>query len=212
MASFFCDEWKGVFIRTLVVEKLASFCLRLNGLIIPLRRLKILKNKRPFFILFYISKQELFRLYLVKQNASNTLAINFQSSLILVSFIERIFLLTTCPSHSVIFIPASISLLSNSHMTLFFVCWLRILHSLHTNESYWLERVYCSLDVWHTRRQFVSVVSSLIFIQRLKESVVVEETLWYVMDAITLTRHSLEGKVPLIGFTGAPVISTVEHR
>ena len=26
----------------------------------------------------------------------------------------------------------------------------------------------------------------------------------YVFDAITLTRHKLEGKVPLIGFTGAP--------
>lgn len=30
------------------------------------------------------------------------------------------------------------------------------------------------------------------------------ETLQYVFDAITLTRHKLEGKVPLIGFTGAP--------
>lgn len=27
----------------------------------------------------------------------------------------------------------------------------------------------------------------------------------YVGDAITLTRHRIEGKVPLIGFTGAPV-------
>lgn len=27
----------------------------------------------------------------------------------------------------------------------------------------------------------------------------------YVGDAITLTRHKIEGKVPLIGFTGAPV-------
>ena len=27
----------------------------------------------------------------------------------------------------------------------------------------------------------------------------------YVFDAITLTRKKLEGKVPLIGFTGAPV-------
>lgn len=31
----------------------------------------------------------------------------------------------------------------------------------------------------------------------------VEEDLKYVGDAITLTRHKLEGKVPLIGFTGA---------
>lgn len=29
-------------------------------------------------------------------------------------------------------------------------------------------------------------------------------TLQYVFDAITLTRHKLEGKVPLLGFTGAP--------
>jgi uroporphyrinogen decarboxylase len=32
----------------------------------------------------------------------------------------------------------------------------------------------------------------------------VKVALKYVFDAITLTRHKLEGKVPLIGFTGAP--------
>ncbi|XP_078035373.1 uroporphyrinogen decarboxylase [Augochlora pura] len=32
----------------------------------------------------------------------------------------------------------------------------------------------------------------------------VENDLKYVAEAITLTRHKLEGKVPLIGFTGAP--------
>ena len=32
----------------------------------------------------------------------------------------------------------------------------------------------------------------------------VKTVLKYVYDAITLTRHKLEGKVPLIGFTGAP--------
>jgi uroporphyrinogen decarboxylase len=32
----------------------------------------------------------------------------------------------------------------------------------------------------------------------------VKEALKYVYDAISLTRHKLEGKVPLIGFTGAP--------
>jgi hypothetical protein len=32
----------------------------------------------------------------------------------------------------------------------------------------------------------------------------VRVALKYVFDAITLTRHKLEGKVPLIGFTGAP--------
>lgn len=31
----------------------------------------------------------------------------------------------------------------------------------------------------------------------------------YVFKAITLTRHRLEGKVPLLGFTGAPVIRVV---
>ena len=33
----------------------------------------------------------------------------------------------------------------------------------------------------------------------------VEKDLKYVGDAITLTRHKIEGKVPLIGFSGAPV-------
>jgi uroporphyrinogen decarboxylase len=32
----------------------------------------------------------------------------------------------------------------------------------------------------------------------------VEEDLKYVYEAITMTRHKLEGKVPLIGFSGAP--------
>lgn len=33
----------------------------------------------------------------------------------------------------------------------------------------------------------------------------VDEALKYVGDAITLTRHKLNGRVPLIGFSGAPV-------
>ena len=33
-------------------------------------------------------------------------------------------------------------------------------------------------------------------------------SLQYVFDAITLTRTKLEGKVPLLGFTGAPVSFT----
>lgn len=33
----------------------------------------------------------------------------------------------------------------------------------------------------------------------------VDKELSYVGEAIKLTRHSLQGKVPLIGFTGAPV-------
>ena len=32
----------------------------------------------------------------------------------------------------------------------------------------------------------------------------VKVSLKYMYDAISLTRHKLEGKVPLIGFTGAP--------
>lgn len=41
-------------------------------------------------------------------------------------------------------------------------------------------------------------------IDQLKEEGAVDR-LKYVGDAITLTRHKIEGKVPLIGFTGAPV-------
>ncbi len=42
-------------------------------------------------------------------------------------------------------------------------------------------------------------------INKLQLVVDVDKELSYVFSAITLTRHSLEGKVPLIGFTGAPV-------
>lgn len=41
-------------------------------------------------------------------------------------------------------------------------------------------------------------------IEQLQEEGAVSR-LTYVGDAITLTRHKIEGKVPLIGFTGAPV-------
>ena len=41
--------------------------------------------------------------------------------------------------------------------------------------------------------------------KKLDSNVNVKEKLGYVFDAITLTRHKLEGKVPLIGFSGAPV-------
>uniref|UniRef100_A0A9J8BCS2 Uroporphyrinogen decarboxylase n=1 Tax=Cyprinus carpio carpio TaxID=630221 RepID=A0A9J8BCS2_CYPCA len=41
-------------------------------------------------------------------------------------------------------------------------------------------------------------------LQRLKTKVDVWSELDYVFKAITLTRHRIEGKVPLIGFTGAP--------
>lgn len=45
-------------------------------------------------------------------------------------------------------------------------------------------------------------------LQRLKTKVDVSSELDYVFKAITLTRHKIEGKVPLIGFTGAPVRKT----
>lgn len=41
--------------------------------------------------------------------------------------------------------------------------------------------------------------------QKLKQEVDLEMSLGYVFSAITLTRFKLEGKVPLIGFSGAPV-------
>ena len=42
-------------------------------------------------------------------------------------------------------------------------------------------------------------------LQLLNPQVDVHTALGYVFKAITLTRHRIEGKVPLIGFTGAPV-------
>lgn len=41
-------------------------------------------------------------------------------------------------------------------------------------------------------------------IDKLKYPINVKEKLNYVFDAITLTRHTLKGKVPLLGFSGAP--------
>ncbi|KAG0296726.1 hypothetical protein BGZ97_004463, partial [Linnemannia gamsii] len=40
--------------------------------------------------------------------------------------------------------------------------------------------------------------------KRLNKKVDVRKELQYVFDAITMTRHALNGRVPLIGFTGAP--------
>lgn len=40
---------------------------------------------------------------------------------------------------------------------------------------------------------------------KLRQKVDVTAELGYVFQAITLTRHSLEGRVPLTGFSGAPV-------
>jgi len=41
-------------------------------------------------------------------------------------------------------------------------------------------------------------------LEKLDKNVIMKEKLDYVMHAITLTRHKLEGKVPLFGFSGAP--------
>ena len=41
-------------------------------------------------------------------------------------------------------------------------------------------------------------------LNRLRTTVDIEEHLGYVFDAITQTRHGLGGRVPLIGFCGAP--------
>ena len=41
-------------------------------------------------------------------------------------------------------------------------------------------------------------------LDKLDVNVDVKTKLSYVYEAITLTRHRLEGKVPLIGFSGAP--------
>lgn len=42
-------------------------------------------------------------------------------------------------------------------------------------------------------------------IEKLKKDIDAKKELGYVLEAITLTRHQLNGKVPLIGFSGAPV-------
>lgn len=42
-------------------------------------------------------------------------------------------------------------------------------------------------------------------IEKLNQKVDVKKELGYVFEAITLTRHTLDGRVPLIGFSGAPV-------
>ena len=42
-------------------------------------------------------------------------------------------------------------------------------------------------------------------LQRINQNINVKQSLDYVYKAITLTRHALQGKVPLIGFTGGPL-------
>ena len=41
-------------------------------------------------------------------------------------------------------------------------------------------------------------------LSRLNQEVDISQKLGYVMEAITLTRHCLGGRVPLLGFSGAP--------
>lgn len=43
-------------------------------------------------------------------------------------------------------------------------------------------------------------------LERLRDPAAVAKELGYVFQAITLTRQQLAGRVPLIGFAGAPVI------
>jgi len=49
-------------------------------------------------------------------------------------------------------------------------------------------------------------------IKSLRYPVDVNKELNYVFAAITLTRHRLDGKVPLIGFCGAPVSYSAAQR
>ncbi|XP_070563545.1 uroporphyrinogen decarboxylase-like [Ptychodera flava] len=51
---------------------------------------------------------------------------------------------------------------------------------------------------------FDDPISMVADLDRLVKDVDVNKVLGYVFEAITLTRHKLEGKVPLIGFAGAP--------
>jgi uroporphyrinogen-III decarboxylase len=44
-------------------------------------------------------------------------------------------------------------------------------------------------------------------LEKLNHNCDAKKELNYVYEAITLTRHTLDGKVPLIGFSGAPVIN-----
>lgn len=45
-------------------------------------------------------------------------------------------------------------------------------------------------------------------LERLRDPAAVASELGYVFQAITLTRQQLAGRVPLIGFAGAPVVWT----
>ena len=51
---------------------------------------------------------------------------------------------------------------------------------------------------------FTSPLQTPADLEKLETPVDVDEKLGYVFQAINLTRHKLEGRVPLIGFSGAP--------
>ena len=55
---------------------------------------------------------------------------------------------------------------------------------------------------WRTLILLCTILSAP---QKLKQEVDLQRSLGYVFRAINLTRIKLEGKVPLIGFSGAPV-------
>lgn len=64
------------------------------------------------------------------------------------------------------------------------------------------------------RTLFLGIFQGIIFdflletpedLKKLSKDANVARELSYVMDAITLTRHTLDGKCPLFGFSGAPV-------
>ncbi len=67
--------------------------------------------------------------------------------------------------------------------------------------------VFCIDTLYHMSQgpHFPNRLESPEDLSKLSMSVDVQKELGYVFSAITLTRHKLEGKVPLIGFTGAPV-------
>ncbi len=52
---------------------------------------------------------------------------------------------------------------------------------------------------------FTSPLETPADLQRLQTPVDVQTQLGYVFQAINLTRHKLAGRVPLFGFSGAPV-------
>ena len=61
--------------------------------------------------------------------------------------------------------------------------------------------IYCNCYMFH---DLFSPLLDPANIEQLDKDVDVNTKLGYVFDALTLTRHKLNGNVPLIGFSGAP--------